>query len=188
MITISATNRGSKRVEADFYATPIHVVEKFLKNHQLNLHKPLLECSAGNGNIIKTIDKQFYTTRIDSVEIRKEEETKLNEFCDNVYIQDFLSFVPDCNYGTIISNPPFSIAQEIIEHCFDISSLNTEIIMLLRLAFLESKKRYDFWQKHPVSKLYILSERPSFTGKGTDATAYAWFVWDNDNSQSIKVI
>lgn len=59
--------------------------------------------------------------------------------------------------------------------------------MLLRLAFLESKKRCDFWQKHPVSKLYVLSERPSFTGAGTDATAYAWFVWNKEQSM-IEVV
>ena len=26
--------------------------------------------------------------------------------------------------------------------------------------------------------LHVLSKRPSFTGKGTDATDYAWYVWD----------
>jgi len=26
--------------------------------------------------------------------------------------------------------------------------------------------------------MFVLSKRPSFTGKGTDATDYAWFVWD----------
>ena len=60
--------------------------------------------------------------------------------------------------------------------------------MLLRLPFLESNKRYEFWQNHPVNKLYILSKRPSFRGKGTDATAYAFFVWDNSSKQKIIVI
>ena len=105
-----------------------------------------------------------------------------------IYIENFLSFKPIKEYQTIISNPPFSIAQEIIEHCFEIANTDTEIIMLLRLAFLETKKRYDFWQKHPMNKLYILSKRPSFTGHGTDATAYAWFVWDGNKKQEIKVI
>jgi hypothetical protein len=26
---------------------------------------------------------------------------------------------------------------------------------------------------------FVLPNRPSFTGKGTDATAYAWFCWNN---------
>lgn len=60
--------------------------------------------------------------------------------------------------------------------------------MLLRTAFLESKKRYNFWQKHLLNKLYVLSQRPSFTGKGTDATSYAWFIWNGSDKQEIKVI
>ena len=99
-----------------------------------------------------------------------------------------MNFTVKGKYKTIISNPPYSVAQEIIERCFKIANEDTEIIMLLRLAFLESKKRYNFWQKHPVNGLYVLSQRPSFTGKGTDATAYAWFVWNNTGTQNIKVI
>jgi len=60
--------------------------------------------------------------------------------------------------------------------------------MLLRTAFLESKKRYSFWQKHTLSGLYVLSQRPSFTGKGTDATSYAFFIFNNSGKQEIKVI
>jgi len=53
---------------------------------------------------------------------------------------------------------------------------------------LESKKRKDFWQRHPVNGLYVLSERPSFTGGKTDAAAYAWFVWNSSGRQKIEVI
>ncbi len=62
--------------------------------------------------------------------------------------------------------------------------------MLLRTAFLESKKRYDFWQKHPLNGLYVLSQRPSFLGNGkSDATSYSWFVWNKkQENQIIKVI
>ena len=28
------------------------------------------------------------------------------------------------------------------------------------------------------SGLYTLHKRPSFTGRGTDATSYSWFVWE----------
>lgn len=186
MILISATNRGSKRVESDFYATPISVVNKFLEHHKLQ-NGAILECTAGNGNIVEAIYKKGYRNLITSVEIRNEYEN-LKRYSNEIYIDDFLIWQPKVEYKTIISNPPYSLAKEIIEKCFELANINTEIIMLLRLAFLESKKRYEFWQQHPVNKLYILSERPSFTGKGTDATAYAWFVWDGSDKQEIKVI
>lgn len=31
-------------------------------------------------------------------------------------------------------------------------------------------------QRH-TPDVYVLPQRPSFTGKGTDSTSYAWFVW-----------
>lgn len=65
---------------------------------------------------------------------------------------------------------------------------DAEIIMLLRLSFLESRARYEFWQDNPVNKLYILSSRPKFVNNKTDATSYAFFVWNNTSKQEIKVI
>ena len=76
----------------------------------------------------------------------------------------------------ILTNPPFSIAKEFIEHSMMCS---TTVIMLLRINFLGSQARHDFWNQFPPDGLIILSKRPSFTGKGTDATDYAWFVWSD---------
>ena len=67
--------------------------------------------------------------------------------------------------------------------------LSTTVIMLLRINFLSSQKRYDFWQQFPPDGLFVLSKRPSFTGTGTDSQEYAWFVWsDIKELQGIKWI
>ena len=187
MIYISATNRGSTRAVADFYATPEKTVHNFLDNYNLK-DGNILEPTAGNGNIVKVIKERESNKHITSVEIREEEYNNLSKYSNEVITTDFLNWQPTNTYKTIISNPPYSIAQEIIEKCFEIANKDTEIIMLLRTAFLESKKRYSFWQKHPLNKLYVLSQRPSFTGKGTDATSYAWFIWNSSDKQEIKVI
>lgn len=189
MINISATNRGSKRIDSDFYATPLSTIANFLHSYNIK-NGNLLEPCAGNGNIIKAL-RQFYgySNHITACEIREEEIQNLkHNGANEVYIGDFLNYQPTTKFKTIISNPPYSIAQEIIEKCFEIADEDTEIIMLLRTAFLESKKRYNFWQKHPLNGLYVLSQRPSFTGKGTDATSYAWFIWNGNDKQEIKVI
>ena len=75
----------------------------------------------------------------------------------------------------ILSNPPFSIAKEFIDHSLKLS--NT-CIMLLRINYLGSIGRHAWWKENTPTALHVLSKRPSFTGKGTDATDYAWYVWD----------
>lgn len=186
---MSATNRGAIRRESDFYETPREAIEAFLNAFEL-FGINLLEPCAGNGAIIKAIKERKYAIPklITAVEIGAEHRDKLITSGANwVYIADFLTWQLNFPVDTIITNPPYSIAQQIIEHCFEIAP-DAEKIMLLRLAFLESKKRKAFWDKHPITQLYILSERPSFTGQGTDSTAYAWFVWSKYREPLIKVI
>ena len=48
--------------------------------------------------------------------------------------------------------------------------------MLLPLAFVCSEERRQFNREHPAD-IYILQKRPSFTGKGSDLTDVAWYVW-----------
>ncbi|RNB59397.1 hypothetical protein EDM57_04445 [Brevibacillus gelatini] len=184
---MSAKNRGAKTKPFDFYPTPIDVVDKLLIKHKIQ-DGTILEPCAGNGVIIKSLRNYGYTNKIIANEIRKEEESNLiHSGADEITYDDFLlKYEVDKSVKTVITNPPFTYAKEFLEQCFKLYP-NAEIIMLLRLAFLESKKRYEFWQQHPVSKLYVLSERPSFTGEGTDATAYAWFVWNEDYSM-IEVV
>ena len=185
---MSATNRGSIRRESDFYKTPYDAVEKVLDALGGFYGNEFLECCAGDGVIVRALRRNFEEINISAIEIREEEKSRLlYAGADAVDIADFRQWKPDGKIDVIITNPPYSIAQEIIEHCFEIAP-EAEIIMLLRLAFLESKKRKSFWGKHPVTQIYVLSERPSFTGKGTDATAYAWFVWSKSREPKIKVI
>jgi hypothetical protein len=53
--------------------------------------------------------------------------------------RDFLheSEMPDA-VGAIITNPPYMLAEEFVEHALELSPL---VVMLLRLAFLESERR-----------------------------------------------
>jgi hypothetical protein len=184
---LSATNRGGKRVKSDFYPTPISAINNFLDNYKLK-EGVILEPCVGNGNFIKAIRDYGYDNYIVANEIESDKINNLEELSvDEIHNSDFLNNKITTYPRTIITNPPFSIAQEFLEKCFE-QFPKAEVIMLLRTNFLESKKRYDFWQKYPVNRLYVLSQRPSFTGKGTDATSYSFFIWDHSNKQEIKVI
>lgn len=174
-----------KRHEYEFYATPEWAIKKLLEHRRL--YGNILEPTAGDGAILKAIRNHGYKNPITSVEIRRVEEKKLQEF-GNVFISDFLHWQPDQKYDTIITNPPFNIAKEIVMKCFEVVSEKGQIIMLLKTAHLECGDRYNFWQNYPVSFLYALSERPYFEDDNdTDQAAYAWFVWDGSEG-TIKVI
>jgi hypothetical protein len=64
---------------------------------------------------------------------------------------------------------------------------NADICFLLRLGFLESEARREFFQQMGVPDLYILPNRPSFTGQGTDASTYAWFLWSEQPAKIGRV-
>lgn len=151
---MSATNRGAVRNEYDFYATPREPIEKILAEIDFSCISSFVEPCRGDGAIYN-----YITCEKDYSEIRED--------------RDYLKMVFDCDL--IITNPPFSIALDFLEK--SLKEAKT-VVYLLRLNFLGSQKRKEFWQSNPPSHLFTLSKRPSFTGKGTDATEYAWFVWD----------
>lgn len=146
---------GIRLNSTDFYPTPSWCY----KNLKIDwsLFKTAHEPGAGDGRIVQFL-------------LEKGINTTYSEITED---KDFFEW--DSSVDLIITNPPFSLAQEFIEH--SISRADT-VIMLLRLNFLASIKRYSWWAKNSPTSLFVLSKRPSFTGAGTDATDYAWFVWD----------
>ena len=149
----------------------------------------MLEPSAGNGNIVKILKEKYPDKNITSLELREEEYNNLNELSDRVVIDDFLYRNIQNKYDIIIGNPPYSLAIEFVKKSLNCLKDDGILIFLLRTAFLESRGRYKFWQENPLTGLLTLSKRPSFTGHGTDATSYSWFVWDKStDKQYIKVI
>lgn len=153
---MSATNRGAVRKDKDHYATP-EAAFKPLLPYLARVPTAVWEPACGDRRLIRWMEE----VGIESY------GNDMNTGYD--FLQDSL------RYSSILTNPPFSLALEFCEHAIKHAP---NVFMLLRLNFLASRKRRDWWRKHPPSALFILSERPSFTGDGkTDSTDYAWFYW-----------
>ena len=186
---MSRTAKKIDRVEGDRYQTPVSTIESLLPYLDLERVNTFLEPCIGKGNILNTVSPHLKKTcSIFTTEIDK----------DSNYFENKFS-----NIDLIITNPPFSQALPFLEK--SLAEAKT-VIYLLRLNFLASQGRKEFWSQYPPDYLFVLSKRPCFVwtcknktckqkysvgtkvclcggkiGPGTDATEYAWFVWDSAN-------
>src|SRR5690554_5522220 len=161
---MSATNRGSIRRESDFYKTPESTIRSLFDVLYPPGGSEMCDPCAGDGRIIRVFKERYPWFKTFAVEIRPEERENLED-AGTEYIHSGIDFLEIGEIYPIprvfITNPPYSIAQKVIEHCFEIAP-DAEVIMLLRQGFFSSKARKPFWDKHPVTQLYPLVERPSF--------------------------
>jgi hypothetical protein len=86
---------------------------------------------------------------------------------------------PDCR--CIVTNPPYKDATAFVRRALDLAP---RVIMLLRLAFLESERRGDILdggrlrRVHVFSKRLPMMHRAGWIGpRAVSAIAFAWFVW-----------
>ena len=155
---MSATNRGSQRIESDYYATPPGAIQSLLFNYEITrtAKEIILEPSAGNGIIIEKLRQEGYSNHIHAIELREEEKENLKRFADTIQIGNFLDADPGTKYDAIIGNPPYSKAQEFIDKSLSILKPGGRLIFLLRTNFLESQKRFEWWQGKEPTRLFVL--------------------------------
>lgn len=162
---MSSTNRGSHRAHRDHYDTPEYTIQSLLDVHSIEY--PALEPCAGNLAISNMLTEGLVHTN----DINERSPAKRHvDYLDKIGFRFF-------GYKTIITNPPFRIAQQIIERALEDVLEGGEVIMLLRLNFLGAKIRKQFWQDVPLKTVYVLSRRPRFHGSG-DSVEYAWFIFE----------
>jgi hypothetical protein len=92
-----------------------------------------------------------------------------------VVIEDFLKYPPEKHfraYAVGITNPPFSIATEVVARML---TGCVHAIVLQRLNWLAGPRADIFRNNMP--DLYVLPDRPAFDERGADSIEYAWFHW-----------
>lgn len=185
---MSSTNRGGKRSPADYYPTPAWCVHRLLDERLFLPGKHWHEPCAGDGAIIRAVNERR-EVEWSATELREECRADLEPLTPRgLTIGDFTQAAyPPAKYDVIITNPPFSIARQIIEASLERALV---VVALLRLNFLASEKRADLMRTN-APDVYVLPNRPSFTGEGTDSIEYAWFVWGSHRRRNwgfVKVL
>lgn len=63
---------------------------------------------------------------------------------------DFLKCRPDEPVRkNIVTNPPYNLALDFVEHAIDLVDNDFLVCMLLKLTFLEGQKRRNFFAQYP---------------------------------------
>lgn len=88
-----------------------------------------------------------------------------------VYSEDFFNNIPE--YDILISNPPFSIKDKILNECY---KRNKPFALLLPITALEGIKRQELYKKYGI-KILFPKRRIDFNGKKAVWFYTAWFCW-----------
>lgn len=94
-------------------------------------------------------------------------------------------------YDNIVTNPPYGIAQSIIEHA--LRHTRYRVVALVQTKFLSAQRRYRLFTANPVEKVLVFSRRPSMPpGKmlqehgekirGNGSIDFCWVVWQHGNT------
>lgn len=163
----------------DLYETPAVAVEALQRAE--HLPPSIWEPACGPGSIVEILRRAGHSVVA----------TDLVDYgcADSSFGIDFLierEAPPDI--GAIVTNPPFKLAGEFVAQALH---LCPRVVMLLRLAFLESQRRSDILDTGYLARVHVFKNRLPMmhrSGRGTkvaktnsSAMAFAWFVWDKNH-------
>jgi hypothetical protein len=175
-ISLGASNHTDKeRQHEDYYATDPIAIDKLLSagaeiNH--NVYEP----ACGEGHLAKRLIEKGY-------------EVYATDLVNRGFGKggvDFLSVTEKFD-GDILTNPPYVLAAEFVEKSLSLIEDSHKVFMLLKLTFLEGKKRREMFRKNPPKCVYVFSERllcakngdfQRMIDGGGSAVCYAWYEWE----------
>lgn len=102
---------------------------------------------------------------------------------DNVGV-DFLNWKVSLEGGTVLMNPPFSLACRFVDRARDCGA--RKIVCFQRQAWRESNERRTWWDANPPARVWLCGNRatcwlftvPPEERKGGTDVPHAWYVWE----------
>ena len=151
-----------KRSKNDFYPTPpectIALLDFLQSFYLLSQGDAIWEPACGNNAMVDVMRDRGYTVIGTDIEIG----------------QDYLATTIDQPYDWIITNPPFTLAEDFIKRS---AEMNKPFALLLKSQYWHSAKRRPLFFKHQPALVLPLTWRPDFTGNGASLLDMMWVVW-----------
>lgn len=171
--TLGASSHSEyERPRLDLYCTPPEALDRLLKGGA-ELDENVWECCCGFGHLSERLIEHGYNVKSTDIEDRGYGTGGV----------DFLQCEGSYN-GTILTNPPYKAATEIIEHALDLVEDGCKVFMLLRIQYLEGVKRAKLFDSRQLRTVYVFRKRIScvangeFEKKYNSAICYAWFEFE----------
>lgn len=183
---MSKPPKNTPRHASDFYETPAWVVHEMIRiaRHVLPMiPKSVLEPGCGpEAPFLKSAATAWPLAWLAGVEYLPQPAGPLVAYRQPVlhFNQDYMTRQSTQRFDLIITNPPFSLAQEFLAASRKHLAPGGKIVFLLPLTWLACRKRWEAIYKisdNRPESVHVLVVRPSFTGEGTNATEYGIFVW-----------
>ena len=169
---VTLTNATSvDRSKKDFYPTPSNVTEALMEVVNLSGCR-VLEPACGQMHMVDVLMK--YAESVDYFDKYDTYSGKLGDFLES----------KNNGYDWIITNPPFNLSVEFIEHALQEHKCN--VALLLKSQYWHSAKRKGLFDKHKPKGVYPLTWRPDFhfgSKGGSPTMDVIWVVWNNTPSE-----
>lgn len=189
LLTGNKTARKAVRGD-DFYASPYAALPPLLVAEGKRLPKVIWEPACGNGALVLPLrNRGFEVVATDLNDWGCPGSTGGIDFLDH-YAGEFRVSLPD-NLG-IVTNPPFGIVEDFVERAV---AMAPYVALLLRLAFLESAGRMNWFPQVGLRRVHVIGERlPMMNRHGYDGPklsstgmCFAWFVFERGARKAHQV-
>jgi len=142
------------RGKSDDYDTPAYALEPMIKHIPKHV-KVIWEPCAGNFAIVNVLRKHGYTVITSDIKTG----------------QDMFSWQPDEQWDMILTNPPYSLKNEVIEWCYEFEK---PFLLLMPLVMLETAKRSKLYKIYGLN-LFVVPQRIQFLRDKCNARNASWF-------------
>lgn len=171
------TTTPYKRHKDDFYPTPPECTHALLEAEGLVLPYEVWEPACGDGAISKILEASS----------RHVISTDLVDRGYGESGHDFL-MARTARCRAIVTNPPFKLATQFIDHAFCMRN-NGQVdymAMLLPALFWHAQSRADLFEAWRPRRIYALGWRPDMFGIGQpdQRCTYIWTVWDGNATRT----
>lgn len=157
----------------DNYPTPAEITRTLLATE--GFVGPIWEPCAGAGEMALTLIEGGH--RVIATTLREDHSSSLVAGGINFLDPHLIPLA-----ANIVTNPPYSIAEEIIDRALELKA--SKAAFLLRAQWLGSERRYNrfFHERPPAKIIYLINRVAMYPGgyegpRGAPKNDFAWFIW-----------